>query len=160
MGSNSILIVAEVALEHSDVAQIVGLYGTAPAVQLLVPLADGEPRLQAALDHLVLGELGQAWSTLRGHLPESAKATATQVLEASLPQLQAAGLEAAGQLIPGDPIAAVVQTIATVNTEAVIFITRPHLIADALHEDWSTQARRALGVPVIHFYGGTTKLLS
>ncbi|MDR1187280.1 MAG: hypothetical protein LBK95_07475 [Bifidobacteriaceae bacterium] len=152
---------ADTELEPSDVSQLVGLYGKGTAVQLLVPATDSEPRLRAAMDHLALGELSDAWSTLRGHDPDAASLQrASVILRESLAELRAAGLSADGEVIPGDPIAALVQTIASTKAAAAVFVTRPHLVSDALHEDWSSKAWHALGVPVIHFYSGTTKLLS
>jgi hypothetical protein len=154
--------VAETALDASDVAQIAGLYGADAKLRVLVPaMAEGEPRLIQVLDHLVLGEVGDAWSTLRGKDPDAVGLSrAADVLRESLAEARAAGLAADGQVVPGDPIAALVQTIDSAKASVVVFVTAPHLVADALHEDWSAKARKVLGVPVIHFYGGTTKLLS
>ncbi|MDR2377939.1 MAG: hypothetical protein LBD70_00740 [Bifidobacteriaceae bacterium] len=161
MASGRIAVVIDTALGQSDAAQLVGLYGAGTAVQVLVPTADSEPRLRAAMDHLMLGEPAAAWATLGGHDPDGRSLLrARGILSDSLAVLNLAGLAADGQVIPGDPIAALVQTIAATKSQAAVFITRPHLIGDALHEDWSAKARRALGVPVIHFYSGTTKLLS
>jgi hypothetical protein len=113
------------------------------------------------MDHLVLGSLADAWAALRGHDPDARSLEqASAVLRESLAELRAAGLAADGEIIPGDPIAALVQTLDSTKASAVVFVTRPHLVGDALHEDWSAKARRTLGVPVIHFYSGTTKLLS
>ncbi|MDR0626817.1 MAG: hypothetical protein LBG11_06100 [Bifidobacteriaceae bacterium] len=161
MASRTIAVVADTDLGPSDIAQITGLYGSGVTVQLLVPATDTEPRLRAAMDHLALGEVSDAWATLRGHDPDAPSLQrAAIILRESLAELRALGLKADGEVIPGDPIAALVQTIASTKATAAVFITRPHLVGDALHEDWSSKARRALGVPVIHFYSGTTKLLS
>ncbi|MDR2565655.1 MAG: hypothetical protein LBC97_06280 [Bifidobacteriaceae bacterium] len=161
MAARSIAVVVDTALEGSDVAQIVGLYGAGTNVQVLVPTADSEPRLRSVMDHLVLGELSGAWATLKGHDPDARSLEqASAILRESLAELRRAGLAADGEVVPGDPIAALVQTIAATKAVAAVFVTRPHLVGDALHEDWSAKARRALGVPVIHFYSGTTKLLS
>ncbi|MDR2373612.1 MAG: hypothetical protein LBD77_05850 [Bifidobacteriaceae bacterium] len=161
MASGNIAVLVDTPLARSDVDQMVGLYGADTFVQVLAPIADPEPRLRAAMDHLVLGELADAWATLGGHDPDAGSLRrASAVLRESLAELRAAGLKADGEAVPGDPIAALVQVIASSKPSAVVFVTRPHLIGDALHEDWSAKARRALGVPVIHFYSGTTKLLS
>ncbi|MDR2253619.1 MAG: hypothetical protein LBD97_07170 [Bifidobacteriaceae bacterium] len=161
MGAPTIAVVAETALDSSDLAQLDGLYGKDIKLEVLVPVTDGEPRLLAALDHIVLGELGDAWSALRGKDPDAAGlAGATRILDESLAAARAAGLAAEGQVVPGDPIAALVQTIDSTKAQAAVFITLPHLVGDSLHEDWAAKARRTLGIPVIHFYGGTTKLLS
>ncbi|MDR1441076.1 MAG: hypothetical protein LBJ02_01570 [Bifidobacteriaceae bacterium] len=161
MASGSILVLADTALAPSDVAQIAGLYGTATAIQVLVPASGSGPRLRTVMDHLMLAEVSDAWAALKGHDPDAPTPHgASEILRQSLEELRAAGFEARGEVIPGDPIAAIVQAIDSVKASAAIFVTRPHLVGDALHEDWSSKARRTLGVPVIHFYSGTTKLLS
>jgi hypothetical protein len=32
----------------------------------------------------------------------------------------------------------------------VVILTRPHVLAEFFHTDWPAQARRHLGVPVVH----------
>jgi hypothetical protein len=162
MGVSTVAVVADVALDGSDVAQIAGLYGTDAKLFVLVPAGgEGEGRLMQALDHLALGEVGEAWSAIRGRDPDALDLSrAASILRESLAEARGAGLTADGQVAPGDPIAALVQAIDSTKAQAAVFVTAPHLVAGALHEDWSAKARRALGVPVIHFYGGTTKLLS
>ncbi|MDR2347733.1 MAG: hypothetical protein LBD90_03745 [Bifidobacteriaceae bacterium] len=160
MAAATIAVVAETALEASDVAQIAGLYGDA-VWRVLVPVSGGGRRLRHVLDHLALGQVGGAWSALKGQDPDAVSLDrADVILRASLDQARAAGVEADGQVLPGEVVAALAGLIDSTKAQAVVFVTLPHLVEDALHEDWSAQARRALGVPVIHFYGGTTKLLS
>ncbi|MDR1634591.1 MAG: hypothetical protein LBS27_06670 [Bifidobacteriaceae bacterium] len=161
MASGTIAVVIDTPLERSDADQIVGLYGPGTTAQVLAPTADSEPRLPAAMDHLLLGELSDAWATLKGHDPDARSLEqAATILRESLAELRRVGMTADGEVIPGDLIAALVQTISVGKAAAAVFVTKPHLVGDALHEDWSAKARRALGVPVIHFYSGTTKLLS
>jgi hypothetical protein len=162
MAPTSIIVVAELALEPTDVDQIVGLYGPGTRVQVLVPVGHpDESRLRAAMDHLVLGELEEAWLSLKGHDPDANSAAgAATILRESLAELRAAGTEADGECISGDLIAALVQAVNSVKAQAEIFVTRPHLVDDTLHAAWSAKARRTMGIPVIHFYGGTTKLLT
>jgi hypothetical protein len=161
MAPSSIIVVAELALEPTDVDQIVGLYGPGTRVQMLVPLGQSEPPLRAAMDHLAVGELEEAWLSLKGHDPDAnSAAEAATILRESLAELRGAGTQADGECVAGDMIAALAQAINSTKAEAAIFVTRPHLVEDALHADWSAKARRTLGIPVIHFYGGTTKLLT
>ena len=36
------------------------------------------------------------------------------------------------------------------HAEEIIVMTRPHVVAEFLHLDWASKARRRLGVPVLH----------
>ncbi|MDR1394268.1 MAG: hypothetical protein LBJ62_09955 [Bifidobacteriaceae bacterium] len=161
MAASRIVVVAEVTLDSSDIEQIAALYGQDTTLDVLVAVTDGEPRVIGVLNHLALGQLGEAWSALRGREPEAiSMSAAANILRESLAVARAEGMKADGQIVPGDLIAALVQSIDTVKADGVVLVTLPHLAGDALHQDWSAKARRTLGVPVIHFYGGTTKLLS
>ena len=60
------------------------------------------------------------------------------------------GGKAVGEPVTIDPIAALVAKSAEVNAAEVIILTRPHVIAEFFHVDWTSKARRKLGVPVLH----------
>ena len=40
--------------------------------------------------------------------------------------------------------------VAAVDGREAIILTRPHVVAEFFHLDWTSQARRKLGVPVLH----------
>ena len=37
-----------------------------------------------------------------------------------------------------------------VDAREAIILTRPHVVAEFFHVDWTSRARRKLGVPVLH----------
>ena len=39
---------------------------------------------------------------------------------------------------------------AEVSAAEVIILTQPHVVAEFFHVDWTSKARRKLGVPVLH----------
>ena len=47
-------------------------------------------------------------------------------------------------------IGALAATVKTVDGREAIILTRPHLVSEFFHRDWSSRARRAIGVPVLH----------
>ena len=49
-----------------------------------------------------------------------------------------------------DPIRALVDKVAEVDAREVIILTRPHVVSEFFHVDWTHRARRKLGVPVLH----------
>ena len=48
------------------------------------------------------------------------------------------------------PIEALKAKVAQVDGREAIILTRPHVVAEFFHVDWSSQARRKIGVPVLH----------
>mgnify|MGYP006197143069 CR=1 FL=1 len=40
--------------------------------------------------------------------------------------------------------------VAAVDAREAIILTRPHVVAEFFHVDWTSRARRKLGVPVLH----------
>jgi hypothetical protein len=64
--------------------------------------------------------------------------------------LQAAGAQAAGDAISAEPIAALAEKVAAVDAREAIILTRSHVVAEFFHLDWTSRARRKLGVPVLH----------
>jgi hypothetical protein len=80
----------------------------------------------------------------------AADAQATAALERSVGRLHSFDREAEGLITRRHPVDELVDYIERVNGREVAVLTRPHVIAELLHVDWSAQARRHLGVPVLH----------
>ncbi len=71
-------------------------------------------------------------------------------MDATIKAIEAAGGKAVGEPVTIDPIAALVAKVAEVYAAEVIILTRPHVVAEFFHVDWTSKARRKLGVPVLH----------
>ena len=48
------------------------------------------------------------------------------------------------------PVDALIEKVKEVDGREAIILTRPHLVAEFFHVDWTSRARRKLGVPVLH----------
>ena len=57
---------------------------------------------------------------------------------------------ATGAVTSEPPVDALVAKVSEVDAREVIVLTRPHLVAEFFHVDWTSRARRKLGVPVLH----------
>jgi hypothetical protein len=68
----------------------------------------------------------------------------------SVEMITATGHEADGSFTSGDPITALESLVRQHRADEVIVMTRPHVVAEFFHTDWSSRARRRLGVPVLH----------
>ena len=71
-------------------------------------------------------------------------------LASSLAALEHAGATATGDLVTVEPIDALAAKVKEVAAAEVIVLTRPHIVAEFFHLDWTSRARRKLGVPVLH----------
>jgi hypothetical protein len=123
------------------------------AYHVLLPIEDAPARLQAALGSVgATADLGPALmpeidtAEILDHVREEAEASLAATLEA----LRATGAETSGELVSIDPVEALATKVAEVDGREAIVITQPHVVAEFFHLDWTSKARRRLGVPVLH----------
>jgi hypothetical protein len=64
--------------------------------------------------------------------------------------IEKAGGKATGEPVTTDPIRALVAKVSEVDAREAIILTRPHVVSEFFHLDWTSKARRRLGVPVLH----------
>jgi hypothetical protein len=138
--STSIVVLTEQALTAADAARLTGLHEPSTRYRVLVPADTQRSLLADVLDH---------------H-EDVDRVQAGMALDASLTELHAVGVVAAGTVVDGDPIAALTQALTTEPADEVIVVTRPHAVEDTFHTDWASRARERLGVPVLHVYTGSS----
>ena len=71
-------------------------------------------------------------------------------VEATIAEIEKVGGRAVGEPVTNDPIRALTAKVQSVDAREVIILTRPHVISEFFHVDWTSKARRKLGVPVLH----------
>ena len=64
--------------------------------------------------------------------------------------LAPAGATAHGKVTSEPPVDALAALVTAVDAREAIILTRPHVVAEFFHVDWTSRARRKLGVPVLH----------
>jgi hypothetical protein len=154
----TVVLMVEQALSAADAAQVRSLHeGLDDEVRyhVLLPAEDAAARVEAAM-----GTLGGDNLTGAPPMPpdpetieivrEETERQSTRDLQATLEALHAAGAEADGDVVDGDPIEALAATVARVDGREAIILTRSHVVSEFFHMDWSSRARRAIGVPVLH----------
>ena len=122
---------------------------------VLLPLEDAAARVEAAMGSLgdddLLGVPPMPMTPRRLEIVrEDAERQSARDLQATLEALHDAGAEADGDVVDGDPIEALAATVARVDGRETIILTRSHVVSEFFHRDWSSRARRAIGVPVLH----------
>jgi hypothetical protein len=157
-GTYDVVLLVEGVLTDVDARQVRSLHDEIAdqvIYHVLLPLEDGAARIEASLGTLGAGDLMAApalaisdvdLEAVRRECQEQSDAD----LAASLAALTEAGAEAVGEVISTPPIEALDAKTTEVDAREAIIVTRPHLVAEFFHVDWTSRARRRLGVPVLH----------
>ena len=153
-----VVLLVEQALSPADGAQVHSLHeGLEQPVtyHVLLPLEDASARVEASLGSLAAGEvmtspaMAIADSDLDAVRQES-RGRADAELQATLASLAPSGATARGEVVSDSPVDALARKVAEVDGREAIILTRPHLVAEFFHVDWTSRARRRIGVPVLH----------
>ncbi|SDD57967.1 hypothetical protein [Nocardioides lianchengensis] len=158
MNDYDVVLLVEQALTQADAAQVRSLHeGLDEPVtyHVLLPLEDAAARIEAAMGSLSAGELMASPAVAMSDVDleavrQECEDRSTTDLKDTLAALTAAGADATGQVVPGPPIEALAAKIKEVDGREAIILTRPHVVAEFFHLDWTSQARRKIGVPVLH----------
>jgi hypothetical protein len=153
-----VVLLVEQPLSRQDALQVRGLHETAPdpvRYHVLLPVEDAAARVESAMGTLASGDALVAAPMMLDHdevqdiqreLLDQARAD----LAGCLRCLEEAGATAEGQTVTADPIDALAEKVKEVGAAEVLVLTRPHVVAEFFHVDWTSRARRKLGVPVLH----------
>jgi hypothetical protein len=158
MSEYDVVLLIEQALSAQDALQVRGLHEEIEepvTYHVLVPVEDSATQIESGMGALAGGEV---LSTPTMYMdPDDIDEIRKEVLEAaraaardSVANLQAAGGKAVGDVVSVDPIQALAKKVADVDAREAIILTRPHVVSEFFHLDWTSRARRKLGVPVLH----------
>ncbi len=122
---------------------------------VMLPVEDASSRVESAMGTLGTGEVlttppvSMDESDLDG-LQRELLDTCRAGVETTIAMIERAGGRAVGDPVTSDPIQALIAKVDEVGAAEVIILTRPHVVRDFFHLDWTSKARRKLGVPVLH----------
>jgi hypothetical protein len=153
----TVVLLVEQALTDADAVQVRSLHeGLDDDVRyhVLLPVEDAAARVEAAMgavsgDTMTAPRMPldpDAVETVR----EESERESSAALAATLAALRAAGATADGNVVDDDPIEALARAVADVEGREAIILTRSHVVSEFFHLDWSSRARRKIGVPVLH----------
>lgn len=160
-----VVLLVEEELSVPDAQRLVELYASAPdepRFHVIIPCEDAQGRIEASLASLAGTEYyGITTARLSIESDEEARkaqqnaqrdidAHAMAAVDRSLERLRSLGPAAEGSITHRHPVDELVEQIKRVDGQEVVVLTRPHVVAELLHIDWSAKARRHLGVPVLH----------
>ena len=159
MADYDVVLLVEQALSAADAAQVRSLHeGIEDPVtyHLLMPVEDAAAQVDAGMGPLMAGDpfaspgLASIGVDLEALQEEHDKEAAADLRSTRDALKNAGALVGSAMLATGSPIEALSAKIVDVDGREAIILTRPHVIAEFFHVDWSSQARRAIGVPVLH----------
>jgi hypothetical protein len=160
-----VVLLVEEELSVPDAERVVELYASAPdqvKFHVIIPCEDAPAQVEASLANLSGSELygiaAERYSIQSDEEAQKAQrdaqravdAQATAALDRSIDRLRSFDADADGLITHARPVDELVEQIKRTNGQEVVVLTRPHVVAELLHIDWSAQARRHLGVPVLH----------
>jgi len=154
-----VVLLIEQALSDQDAAQVhslhEGLNDQQVVYHVLLPLEDAAARIESAMGSLTAGDMLASptmpmsevdLDAVRKDCEDRSTTELTQTLDA----LTKSGAVAKGQIVADPPIDALAAKVTEVDGREAIILTRPHVVAEFFHLDWTSKARRKLGVPILH----------
>ena len=152
------VLLVEQALSPADAAQVRSLHSEIEdqvVYHVLLPLEDAAARIEASLGTLGAGDLMAAPALAMSDvdieaLRKECEDTSNAELKQTLAAIAAAGGQATGKVTSEPPVDALAALVTAVDAREAIILTRPHVVAEFFHVDWTSRARRKLGVPVLH----------
>lgn len=162
MADYDVVLLIEQALTATDAAQVRSLHeGLDEPVtyHVLLPLEDAAARIEASMGSLSAGEMMAAPTGSMGSMGHAdldavrrdCEDRSKRALASTVAALKAAGATLGSSAVVGDPpIDALAAKVAAVDGREAIILTRPHVVAEFFHLDWTSRARRKIGVPVLH----------
>jgi hypothetical protein len=153
-----VVLLVEQPLSQQDARQVRGLHeDVADPVRyhVLLPVEDAAARVESAMGSIAGSEVmaspalvldEENIQEVQRELLEDARGSMSRCLD----RLAACGADAVGEVVTADPIEALAAKVAEVKAAEAIILTRPHVVSEFFHLDWTSRARRKLGVPVLH----------
>jgi hypothetical protein len=158
IGTYDVVLLVEGELSARDASQIHSLHEDIEdqvIYHVLVPIEDASARVEQSLGLLATGEMMAAPSMALNDVDLDAvrkecEERSEGELEGCVDRLRESGAVVRGSVVSDPPVDALTAKVAEVNAREAIILTRPHLVAEFFHVDWTSKARRKLGVPVLH----------
>jgi hypothetical protein len=159
-GDYDVVLLVEQELSPVDARQVTALHrdlglDRPVTYHVLLPVEDAAARVEAAMGSLAAGEVMASPAMVMSEvdLDEVRKdclERSERELAHTLAALRAAGGAVEGKVVHEPPVDALIAAVAADDAREVIILTRSHLVSEFFHLDWTSRARRKIGVPVLH----------
>ncbi len=153
-----VVLLIEQPLSRQDALQVRGLHEDVEEhvrYHVLLPVEDAAARVESAMGSLAASEVLASPALVMDdmNLEEVQRELLEQAREhlvGCLKRLTDTGADATGEIVSIDPIDALTAKVSAVDAREAIILTRPHVVSEFFHLDWTSRARRKIGVPVLH----------
>jgi len=153
-----VVLLIEQPLSGQDARQVRGLHEDFEEhvrYHVLLPVEDAAARVESAMGSLAASEVLASPALVMDeadleNVQHELLENARRDLSACLGRLSELGADAVGEIVSIDPIDALGAKVAQVDGREAIILTRPHVVSEFFHMDWTSRARRKFGVPVLH----------
>jgi hypothetical protein len=154
-----VVLLVEQALTRQDADQVLSLHESLEepvTYHVLLPMEDAAARIEASMGSLATGEVMASPAMAMRDVDIDAvrkdcRDRAARDLDQTLDALRAAGATGVrGEVVVEPPIDALARKVEAIDGREAIILTRPHVVAEFFHVDWTSRARRKIGVPVLH----------
>ncbi|CAN5160317.1 hypothetical protein BH18ACT9_BH18ACT9_17250 [soil metagenome] len=153
-----VVLLVEQPLSLQDAEQVRGLHTDIAdplRYHVLMPVEDAAARVESALGSIAASEVLASPALVMDR--QNIEAVQRELLEEArsevkvcVDRLDTVGVDVVGEVVVADPVDALAAKVAEVAAAEAIILTRPHVVAEFFHLDWTSRARRKLGVPVLH----------
>ena len=157
-GDYDVVLLVEQELSSADARQVTDLHRELDqpvTYHVLLPVEDAAARVEAAMGSLAAGEVMASPAMVMSEvdLDEVRKdclERSERELAHTLAALRAAGGTVDGRVVHEPPVDALIAAVAADDAREAIILTRSHVVSEFFHLDWTSRARRKIGVPVLH----------
>lgn len=152
-----VVLLVERELTNLDARQVVSLHESLEETlhyRMLLPVEDAATRVQTAIGSIARYEMVPPMDAVDGETIERLNREmverAQRELDRSLELLRASGCQAEGRVTSEDPVRALANETSAHGCREAIVLTAPHAVREFFHLDWTSRARRVLGIPCLH----------
>ncbi|MBA2531499.1 MAG: hypothetical protein H0V23_05250 [Nocardioidaceae bacterium] len=152
-----VVLLVEREMTELDAQQVTSLHegiDDQVAYHVLMPVEEAAARVHTSMSSLLGPEHTAAPPPLTAEdvdlLERDVVRSAQEGVDACVALLGRTGARADGQVTARDPIDALAMLVAESDAAEAIIVTAPHAVQDFFHVDWTSRARRRLGVPTLH----------
>lgn len=153
-----VVLLVEQPLSVQDARRIRGLHEDVEdpvRYHVLLPVEDAAARVESAMGSIAASEVlaspalvldNENLQEVQRELLDDARRDVSSCVD----RLTACGANVEGEVVSADPIDALAAKVNVTGAAEAIILTRSHVVSEFFHRDWTSRARRKLGVPVLH----------
>jgi hypothetical protein len=152
-----VVLLVEQPLSVADARQVRSLHDGQLRYHVLLPVEDAAARVESAMGSIAASEVLASPALVMD--TQNVEEVQRELLDEARTDLgfcltrmtdTGPGCNVLGEIVNIDPIDALAAKVKEVEAAEAIILTRPHVVSEFFHLDWTHRARRKIGVPLLH----------